>query len=149
MSLHWNEYQFELPPNIEELVAKQRQHGGAIIQYDRIFSIFVYARRTAVFEWVPNRAARYRAGLKNAGWCALLGWWSWTGLIVTGLLIFNNLLGGLDFTRFLTTPPPLPGTFGPDPALRELELIEQKRRYVFLVCLLVVLAFVLVITLRK
>src|ERR1041384_5742846 len=107
--LHWNEVNFDIP-NLDDLLAKYRQHGGAIIQYDRITSAIVYTRRTAVYEWVPGRAARWRAGLKHALWCAMFGWWSWTGLIVTGILIFNNALGGLDFTRLLTAPPPLPGS---------------------------------------
>ena len=144
LHLHWHEFKFDIP-NLDELLAKHRQHGGFIIQYDRVFSILVYTRRTAICEWVPNRAARYRAGLKHALWCGLLGWWSLAGLFVTGVLIFNNLLGGIDYTRYLTTPPLLPGVSDQDSARREVEAAERRRLYLMLVCLYVVLAFVFLV----
>lgn len=147
LHIHFHEFKSDIP-NLDDLLEKHRVQGGSIIQYDRICSALVYARRTAVYEWVPNRTARHWRGCQHALWCAMLGWWSWVGLIVTGILIFNNLAGGSDFTRLLTTPPPLPGS-GDDPALRELEAVDQRRKYLLLVLLLAVLATIILVRSRS
>jgi hypothetical protein len=137
--IDWVEHKTDIP-NLAELLDQHRRHGGVIVEYDRIISAIVYCRRSSVLEWAPDRVARCKAGLKHALWCGLLGWWSWTGLIVTGICIFNNLLGGLDVTRALTAPPPLPATG--DPVLRELETVIKRRQYLLLAFLLVLLALI-------
>jgi hypothetical protein len=40
-------------PNLDELVTNYHKPGGAIVQYDRVFSIILYTQRSPKFEWVP------------------------------------------------------------------------------------------------
>lgn len=131
-------------PNLQELLDNYHKHGGAIVQYERVFSILIYSQRTPKFEWVALNTTRRAAGFKHALWCFLLGWWSIAGLFWTAGSIINNLMGGIDVTRVLTSPPPLPGQPYDDSAVRELEAARKRQQYAFLVFLLVLLVVVVI-----
>jgi hypothetical protein len=85
-----------------------------------------------VFELVPQGTTRRAAGRKHALWCCLLGWWSIPGFFGTAGSIINNLMGGIDVTKILTTPPPLPGQPFDSTALEELQAARQRQGYAFL-----------------
>ena len=118
-------------PNLEEMVENYHRHGGSIIQYDRLFSIILFTRRYPKFEWVPPHQTRRAAGKKHALWCFLFGWWSIGGILGTTAMIVNNLLGGIDVTRVLTTPPPLPGQPFDDAAWREYAAAQKRQQWIF------------------
>jgi hypothetical protein len=129
--------------NLPELLDNYHKHGGSIVQYDRVFSIILYMQRSPKFEWVPPNTTRRAAGLKHALWCCLLGWWSITGFFATSGAIINNLMGGVDVTKVLTSPPPLPGQPFDNTALKELEAARRRQGYAFLTFLLILLLLVL------
>jgi hypothetical protein len=131
-------------PNLEELLANYRQHGGAIVQYERVLSAVIYSQRTHKFEWVGPGTTRRAVGCKHALWCFFLGWWSITGFVWTAGAILNNLMGGIDVTRVLTSPPPLPGQPHDTEAIRELQAARKRQQYVFLAFLLGLLVLVLI-----
>jgi hypothetical protein len=131
--------------NLPELLERYHKHGGAIVEYRRIFSILVFTRAYPVFEWVPPGTTRRAAGGKHALSCFLLGWWSIPGLFGTAGAIINNLMGGIDLTKVLTTPPPLPGQPVDNAAMQELEAARRRQAYAFLLFLLFLILVVLVI----
>src|SRR6476659_6952282 len=90
--------------NLPGLLENYRKFGGAIIQYERVYSILVYSQRSPTFEWVAPNTTRRVVGAKHALWCFLFGWWSITGFFWTAGSIINNLMGGIDVTRVLTSP---------------------------------------------
>ena len=53
--------------------------------------------------------------------------------------IINKLMGGVDVTRVLTSPPPLPGQPFDDSAIRELRAAHKRQQYAFFAFLLVLL----------
>jgi len=130
-------------PHLDELLAQVREQGGSIIQYQRVFSIILYSQSSPQFEWVPSGASRVSAGLKHTLFSALLGWWSLTGLFWTPAVIINNLMGGVDVTRVLTEPPPLPGQPFDSSALAELARAQKRQQIAFLILLFIVLAVVI------
>jgi hypothetical protein len=132
-------------PNLQELLDNYQRHGGSIVQYDRVFSVIVYMQRYPKFEWVSPTTARRAAGFKHALWCCLLGWWSPLGFFATTGAIINNVMGGIDVTKILTSPPPLPGQPFDQTALKELGAAQRRQQYAFLAFLLLLLLLVLVL----
>jgi hypothetical protein len=131
-------------PNLEQLLDNYRKHGGAIVQYDRVVSMFFWSQRTPAFEWVGPHTTRRAVGFKHALWCFFLGWWSMVGFFWTAGSIINNLMGGIDVTGVLTSPPPLPGQPLDNPAIRELQAAKKRQAYAFLAFLLVLLLLVII-----
>src|SRR5260221_8504895 len=107
-------------PNLPALLENYRKHGGAIVQYDRVYSMVVFMERSPKFEWVPPNTTRRAVGFKHALWCCVFGWWSVPGFFATAGAIINNLMSGVDVTKVLTSPPPLPGQPFDSTALKEL-----------------------------
>ncbi len=119
-------------PNLQELLDNYQSHGGAIVQYDHVLSLLIYTQRTTEFVWVGPHTTRRMVGFKHALFCFFLGWWSILGIFATPVAIINNLMGGIDVTRVLTSPPPLPGQPYDDSAIRELKAARKRQQYVFL-----------------
>ena len=131
-------------PNLPELLDNYGRLGGAIVQYERVFSIIIFSRRSPKFEWVSPQTTRRAVGFKHAFWCFLLGWWSLPGFFMTAGSIINNLMGGIDVTRVLTSPPPLPGQLDDNSAILELQAARKRQQYVFLAFLLVLLVLAVI-----
>jgi hypothetical protein len=53
-------------------------------------------------------------------------------------------MGGIDVTRVLTSPPPLPDQPYDDSAVRELKAALKRQQYAFLIFLLVLLLVIVV-----
>ena len=113
-------------PNLSELVQNYHERGGAIIEYERIWSAIYLTHSSPVFAWVPPGHNRSIAGIKHAVFCLLLGWWSPSGLFWTLPAVINNLMGGVDVSQVLAKPPPLPGESYAPAVLKE--LIANRRR---------------------
>jgi hypothetical protein len=131
--------------NLPELLENYGESGGVIVEYQRIFSIIIFSRMSPVYEWVPPGTSRRAAGRKHAMYCFFLGWWSIMGLFGTAGAIINNLMGGIDVTKILTMPPPLPGQPYDNAAIRELNEARKRQGYGFLIFLAVVLVLVLIL----
>jgi hypothetical protein len=131
--------------NLPELLDNYRNRGGAIVEYQRLYSIILFTRRFPVYEWVPPETTRQVAGRKHALWCCAFGWWSIFGVIGTGGIILNNLMGGVDVTKILTSPPPIPGQPFDNTALQELQAARHRQAYGFLASLLFLLLVVILI----
>jgi hypothetical protein len=131
-------------PNLHDLLEKVRQHGGSIVEYQRVFGIIVFTRTFPVFEWVPPHASRKTAGLKHVLFCAALGWWSVTGLFWTPAALIKNLTGGVDLTKVFTQPPPLPGQPFDNTTIAELNQARKRQQYAYVGFLLFVLLLVFV-----
>ncbi len=131
--------------NLPELLQNYRQSGGSIVEYRRIFSVLIFSRMYPVYEWVPPNTTRYAAGRKHALFCGLLGWWSIMGFFGTASIIINDLMGGIDVTKILTMPPPLPGQPFDDSAIRELNAARKRQGYVFVIFLFALLLLVLIL----
>ena len=89
-------------PNLDMLVAKQREQGGALVEYQHVWSLLVFSRATPRIVWVPPGANRSLAGLRPAAFCAVFGWWSAAGFFWTISALIKNLMGGVDVTAILT-----------------------------------------------
>jgi hypothetical protein len=131
-------------PNLQELLEKVQKHGGAIVEYQRVFSIILFTRSFPVFDWVPPGVSRKTAGLKHVLFCGMLGWWSVTGLLWTPAVLINNLMGGVDLTKVFTQPPPLPGQPFDNTAIAELNRARKRQQYAYVGFLLFVLLLVIV-----
>jgi len=131
--------------NLPELLENYRRHGGAIVEYRRIFFVFVFSRMYPVYEWVSPETTRKAAGRKHALFCGLLGWWSIMGFFGTAGAIINNLMGGIDVTKVLTMPPPVPGQPFDDSAIRELNAARKRQGYAFVIFLFVLLLLILIL----
>jgi hypothetical protein len=132
--------------NIEDLRDRVERHGGAIVQYERVVSVIVYSRMESRFEWVPPDTSHRAAGLKHAGACALLGWWSIPGFFWTSGAIINNLLGGLDVTDvLLRRGDDREDSVALDRALRDLRSAERRSQIVLVAWLLIVLGLIVVL----
>ena len=131
--------------NLPELLDNHQKHGGQIVEYRRIFSVLIFSRMYPVYEWVPPDTTRQTAGRKHALFCCLLGWWSIFGFFGTAGAIINNLMGGIDVTKVLTLPPPLPGQPYDDSAIRELNAARKRQGYAFLAFLFVLLLIILIL----
>lgn len=68
------------------------------------------------------------------------------GMFGTAGIIINNLMGGIDITRILTMPPPLPGHPYDDTAVREFNAARKRQAHAFLLflCLLFVLVLIVI-----
>jgi len=119
-------------PNLEVMLQKQRQYGGKIVRYQRLFSLLVYSQHYSEFEWLEPSASRQAAGLKHALFCFVFGWWSAHGLLRTFPAIVVNLLGGTDVTRLLTasTPEELAA------ADLDMEIAQKREHRILLGCIL-------------
>ena len=67
--------------NLAEAVAKQKAHGGYIIQYLRSWSVLVVTMNQSPVEHVPFGHSRVLAGLKHSLFTLFLGIWSPFGLL--------------------------------------------------------------------
>jgi len=131
-------------PNLQELLDKVRQHGGSIVEYQRIFAVILFTRSFPVFDWVPPGASRTTAGLKHVLFCCTLGWWSPAGLFGTPAALITNLMGGVDLTKVFTQPPPLPGQPFDNTALNELDKARKRQQYAYVCFLLLIVLLVFV-----
>src|SRR5262245_10228642 len=88
-------------PNLKELQDSVRQSGGAIICYQRMYSIVLYSHTYPVFVWVAPGRSRILASLSHVAFTAAFGWWSVIGWLATPFVIAGNLAGGEEVTRRL------------------------------------------------
>ena len=126
-------------PNLQVLLDQVRQHGGSIVEYQRVFSFIFVTQSFPVFDWVPPGTSRRVAGLKHVLFCGTLGWWSVTGLFWTPAALINNLMGGVDLTKVFTQPPPLPGQPFDNAAITELNRARKRQQYAYVGFLLFIL----------
>lgn len=131
--------------NLEELLNSYHWKGGSIVEYQHMFSAVVYSSTYSVYEWVPAGKSRKIAGIKHALFCGFLGWWSFFGLMFAPVCIINNLLGGIDVTKVLTSPPPLPGQLPDMTAVAELNAARKRQGYIFVGYLFTVLLIVILL----
>ena len=131
-------------PKLQELLNKVREHGGSIVEYQRVFAVILFTRSFPVFDWVPPGASRTTAGLKHVLFCGILGWWSIAGLFWTPAALINNLMGGVDLTKVFTQPPPLPGAPFDNTATAELNQARKRQQYAYVGFLLFILLIVFV-----
>lgn len=130
--------------NLPQLLDRYRAHGGSIVQYERVFSFIIYSRRSPAFEWVAPHKSRRMAGLKHALWCLFFGFWSFAGFFWTPGSIINNLMGGIDVTRVLSSPiAPIDGQVD-DSAIKEFQAAEKRRQYVFAGLLLLLVLWIII-----
>ena len=130
-------------PNLTELVQNYREHGGAIVEYEHVWSAIYFSSSSPVFEWVPPTASRHIAGIKHALFCFFLGWWSPAGLLWTLPAVINNFLGGIDVSQVLANPPPLPGQSYDPIAIRELVANRRRQGIIILVSLALVIGIII------
>jgi hypothetical protein len=96
--MHFEWTQRGQAPHLPQMIESLERHGGAIVQYEIIFSGIMFSRTTTHLEWVPPYRSRSGAGFKYALWSLAIGWWSLPGLVLTPIAIVNNLLGGTNVT---------------------------------------------------
>jgi hypothetical protein len=96
---HWTER--GQTPNLSEMQANVQRHGGAIVEYEIVFSPVLFSRTTKHLEWVPPYHSRSGVGFKYVLWCLAIGWWSLPGLFLNPPAIINNLMGGADVTGLI------------------------------------------------
>jgi len=131
-------------PNLQKLLDNYHEHGGVIVQYERVVSLLVFSWRATKFEWVGPHTTRRAVGCKYALWNFLLGWWSVPGFFWTIGAIINNLMGGIDVTRVLALPPPLPGQPFDETAVREMKDAQKRQQYALLGVLFIILILIVV-----
>jgi hypothetical protein len=125
--------------NLPLLLDRYRRDGGAIVVYERVFSLIMYSRKYPIFEWVSPQTTHQEAGRRHAMWCALLGWWSPFGLFWTPAAIMRNLRGGTDVTQAVTAP------VSEQPPTKEQKRLG-KLQLVMAVLLLILASFALLMT---
>ena len=143
MSLHLHWTQTDRAGDYSKELENYWKHGGKLVEYGRLLSLGIFTKFTPVVAWVPPWSNRFRVGLRYAGWCCLLGWWSWIGLLATPGFILLNLLGGVDVTRLLSQPPPLPGYPEDAAAWWAVEKVRRWRRWVYYAVITLELAVVI------
>lgn len=91
-----------------ELIAALDQ-GARLVRFDVCISVLLLTvRRQTDVVFVPQNGRRFIRGLPYVAFSALFGWWGlpW-GVILTPIVCWNNLNGGVDVTEelrpFLTT----------------------------------------------
>jgi hypothetical protein len=115
------------------------RHGGIIVQYQRIYSLILFSLKTTHWIWVPPYRSRRAIGLEFALPSLLFGLWSLPGFLSTPTVILNNILGGAEVTGLVAGPPFLKEQQNRAAAIKELDKIKNRERYVLL--LMVVLLF--------
>lgn len=130
--------------NLAELRSICHTHGGAIVQYERVFSVLVYTQRTKVFEWVGPQTTRRAVGFKQALWCFFLGWWSVMGFFCTINAIISNLMGGIDVTRVVAASPSDYAATASILGTSEQQAELKRQQYVFLAVLFVLLVIAII-----
>jgi hypothetical protein len=112
--------------NLPELLESYHARGGAIVEYQRVWSCLVMSRKSNHFVWVPPEANRVMRSLPDTLTTLILGWWSLFGMVWTVGALVRNLSGGRDVTDEL-----LKATGGGDVALARDAVnadIRAKRR---------------------
>lgn len=132
--LHWTEP--AMIPGLDRLVENQRQHGGALVEYQRVWSLVMLSTMTPKVVWVSPGTSRIVAGLPHTLFCLALGWWSLAGFFWTISALITNLSGGIDVTAVFTTPPGQPIDEG---ALREMQRQAKVAQYAFVAVLFLIL----------
>lgn len=130
---------------LDELRENVREHGGALIEYYRVWSFLLVAEMSRRVERVPPGKSRLRAGLKHVAYLFALGWWSIGGFFLTPAAIINNLMGGIDVTDVLTERLPTDRVRYPGGARFELERARKRQQSVFLVYLLALLVLIVLV----
>jgi hypothetical protein len=120
--------------NLDQILESYRNHGGAIVEYRRIWSVLTVAISSPRIEWVPKGASRAGRGLRHALFCALLGWWSLPGFFGTIGALVQNLRGGIDVTAVLAPSPGQPADVG------AVAQMERARRVQGIICALILFA---------
>jgi hypothetical protein len=136
--IHWTS-RTEIP-NLEALLESHRHHGGAIVEYKRVWAALVFASSSPRLEWVAPGQSRVLAGLKHTLFSAALGWWSLGGFFMTIQALVQNLMGGIEVTGVFTAPAPAPGQPFDARALRELDRARRAQAVIFAMVLLLILA---------
>jgi hypothetical protein len=116
--------------NLPELLAKYREQGGKIVEYQEVISLVVFSQRRPRFVWLPPGKSQAAGGIPSAIGCFFLGWWSIAGFFWTPAAIINNLMGGIDLTQVLTGPPPLPGLVYKSSAWYQLQVARRRQQIV-------------------
>jgi len=115
-------------PDTSKMVSSYLAHGGAIVEYKRVWSLGVVTKTIPVLEWIAPGRSRRSAGIKHAAFCFAFGWWAPVGLLGTLPVIFNNLLGGLNVTEVLAPPPLADMRASPVPSVMYKE--EQRQKFI-------------------
>lgn len=131
--------QEDITPEIKDLIEHCRRNGGAIVQYERVISLVFHTWRYAKYDWVAPHSTRQSVGYKHAFWCALLGWWSIVGPLITPIAIVNNLKGGIDVTSLLMSSRESPVHCATESAVQEYNAALKRQQKLLLAFLTVVL----------
>ena len=144
IDIHWT--QRGKVPNLPEMQANLEKHGGAIVQYEIVFSAILFSRTTKHLEWVPSYRSRSGAGFKYALWCLAIGWWSLSGLFLTPAAVVNNLMGGVDVTGIAA---PASGSFASQATTkREIRKSNERFGLVMLGLFLLIIGAILLIVIH-
>lgn len=127
-------------PDLHRIIDNYRRNGGAIVEYDHVFSVFLFTFYRPQIRWVPAGTNRFIYGLKHSLFCALFGWWSLTGIFWTIRALIKNSMGGIDVTRvFVPNADLLWGEIDPD-ALAELQRSRRAQALAFALVVFLLLA---------
>lgn len=85
-------------PGLAEAVARQKEEGGRLILYRRMWSAFVVSAGQNRIEHLSPHQSRVLAGLKHSAFTLLFGIWSISGLLAVPLVLIINSRGGVDVT---------------------------------------------------
>lgn len=129
-------------PDLDKKIESQRSHGGRLIAYQRCWAVILVSVSQVRIEWVPPYGNRYLAGWRHSVFTVFLGIWGLSLLFTVPMILLQNFQGGIDVTEFYSNSSidpvrinlPVAGT-----AARE----HKAGRVLFLVFLLLVLAFIL------
>lgn len=135
-------------PDLDDSVAQQKEYGGRLVMYHRVWSAILISQTQHRIEWVPPSGSRVLPGLKHCLYSLVLGIWGVTLISQVPLCLIMNLRGGIDVTAqfsdrnpdsFHTEPP------DPDQAKRD----ERNAQWIFVALGLIVIATILFLTLGK
>jgi len=134
-------------PGLDRLIEQQRQGGGRLIQYRRLWAAVAVMASQDRIVWVAPGESRCFAGWRQSLFTCVAGIWSFPSVIAVPVVLFSNFRGGIDVTEFYSSAttdpfrvaPPEAGT-----AARE----EKSAQWTLLVFLLVALGVLLAIFLK-
>jgi hypothetical protein len=87
-------------PGLDELIERQRQNGGRLIQYRRAWAAIAVVATQDRIEWVPFGRSRDWAGWRHSLYTTVLGIWSLMSIFAVPMILFSNFRGGIDVTEF-------------------------------------------------
>jgi hypothetical protein len=108
--------------SLPKLLKSYKEHGGSIVEYQRVVSCVFFSRMSSHYVWVPPDGSRVLRSLPDTLTTLLFGWWSLFGFVWTCGALATNLGGGRDATEEL-----LDATRGGNVALAQAAIDEEVK----------------------